>query len=160
MCASITYGRKHDGSTFDIHPQSQTVNYSGLWKTVDWQTTFSVFVSGFLNSSNLATSVIIAGCESLMTLTRVKRVARTPESRVLYFSRYLSYRIFLRFLLTKEDLGFSKNSTYLTSLKYSWPKDLYGLWLPRAVFLNRRAAARYRALASIIPGRERFSWNL
>ena len=30
----------------------------------------------------------------------------------------------------------------------------------RLVFLNRRAAARYRALASIIPGRERFSWNL
>jgi len=28
------------------------------------------------------------------------------------------------------------------------------------VFLNRRAVARYRALASIIPGRERFSWNL
>jgi len=25
---------------------------------------------------------------------------------------------------------------------------------------NRRAAARYSALASIIPGRERFSWNL
>ena len=32
--------------------------------------------------------------------------------------------------------------------------------LHRAVFLNRRAAARYRALASIIPGRERFCWNL
>jgi len=30
----------------------------------------------------------------------------------------------------------------------------------RAVFLNRRAAARYRALASIIPGREKLSWNL
>jgi len=30
----------------------------------------------------------------------------------------------------------------------------------KAVFLNRRAAARYRALASIIPGREKFSWNL
>ena len=29
----------------------------------------------------------------------------------------------------------------------------------RAAFLNRRAAARYRALASIITGRERFSWN-
>ena len=28
------------------------------------------------------------------------------------------------------------------------------------VFLNRRAAARYRVLASIIPGRERFPWNL
>jgi len=31
--------------------------------------------------------------------------------------------------------------------------------LSRTVFLNRRAAARYPALASIIPGRERFSWN-
>ena len=30
----------------------------------------------------------------------------------------------------------------------------------RAAFLNGRAAARYRALASIIPGRERFSWKL
>jgi len=30
----------------------------------------------------------------------------------------------------------------------------------RPVFLTRRAAARYRALVSIIPGRERFSWNL
>jgi hypothetical protein len=30
---------------------------------------------------------------------------------------------------------------------------------PTAVFLNRRAAARYRALASIIPGHEKFSWK-
>ena len=30
----------------------------------------------------------------------------------------------------------------------------------RPVFLNRRAAPQYRALTSIIPGRERFSWNL
>jgi len=30
----------------------------------------------------------------------------------------------------------------------------------RTLFLNCRAAARYRALASIIPGRERFSWKL
>jgi len=29
-----------------------------------------------------------------------------------------------------------------------------------AVFLNRRAAARYRVLASIIPGREKCSWKL
>jgi hypothetical protein len=27
------------------------------------------------------------------------------------------------------------------------------------VFLNSRAAARYRVLASIIPGLERFFWN-
>jgi len=31
--------------------------------------------------------------------------------------------------------------------------------LSRPVFLNRQAAARYRALASIIPGLERF-WKL
>jgi len=36
-------------------------------------------------------------------------------------------------------------------------KELLG---SRAVFLNRWAAARHRALASIIPGRERFSWKL
>jgi len=38
-----------------------------------------------------------------------------------------------------------------------------GIWhysQSRAVFLNRRAAVRYRALASIITGLERFSWNL
>jgi len=29
----------------------------------------------------------------------------------------------------------------------------------KTIFLNRRAAAQYRALASIIPGRERLSWN-
>jgi len=30
----------------------------------------------------------------------------------------------------------------------------------RAAFLNRRTVTRYRVLASIKPGRERFSWNL
>ena len=36
------------------------------------------------------------------------------------------------------------------------------MWSPffRPVSLNRRVAARYRALGSVIPGRERFSWNL
>ena len=34
------------------------------------------------------------------------------------------------------------------------------IWHFIAVFLNRRATARYRALASITPGREKFSWNL
>ena len=38
--------------------------------------------------------------------------------------------------------------------------ELLRLGMLRSVFLNRRAAARYQALASIILGRERFSWNL
>jgi hypothetical protein len=43
-------------------------------------------------------------------------------------------------------------------------RDMWHAWgrgeVFTAVFLNRRAAARYWALGSIIPGRERFSWNL
>jgi len=35
-----------------------------------------------------------------------------------------------------------------------------GLTAHSAVFLNRRAAVRYLALVSIIPAREKFSWNL
>jgi len=38
--------------------------------------------------------------------------------------------------------------------KLTWAEGI------RAVFLNHRTAARYRALAPIIPGRERFFWNL
>lgn len=56
----------------------------------------------------IATSAILAGFERLMTLTRVS---------ILVEVFIVSY--FLRFLLTKEDLGFSNNSTYSTSLKYS-----------------------------------------
>jgi len=42
----------------------------------------------------------------------------------------------------------------------SFEKVVLILLSSKAVFLNRRAAARYRALASIIPGCERFSWKL
>jgi len=47
-------------------------------------------------------------------------------------------------------------TVYGTGLSHRWLRRVF----LRVVFLNRRAAARYRALASIIPGRERFSWNL
>jgi len=48
------------------------------------------------------------------------------------------------------------HNTYCLSFR-----SLFSLRPPsRKVFLNRRAAARYRALASIIPGREKFPWNL
>jgi len=46
-----------------------------------------------------------------------------------------------------------------TGLEGTVPETSY-YWSIKLVFLNRRAAALYRALASIIPGRERFSWNL
>jgi len=34
------------------------------------------------------------------------------------------------------------------------------VWQHTTTFFNRRAAALYRALASILSGHERFSWNL
>jgi len=43
---------------------------------------------------------------------------------------------------------------------FIWIVLVSSLYLSRLVFLKRRAAARYRALASIIPRGERFSWNL
>ena len=46
---------------------------------------------------------------------------------------------------------FSRYFRYLSNLRRKYG----GSNSSRAVFLNRRAAARYRALASIIPGRER-----
>ena len=49
---------------------------------------------------------------------------------------------------------------YRISFIYKDESRSQGAARPKAVFLNRRAAARYRALASIIPGREKFSWNL
>ena len=57
------------------------------------------------------------------------------------------------------------NGEYVYSVAV-WEKKKKNYWvliLPvhcSPVFLNGRAAARYRALVSIIPGRERFLWNL
>jgi hypothetical protein len=42
----------------------------------------------------------------------------------------------------------------------SFEKVVLILLSSKAVFLNCRAAVQYRALASIIPGYERFSWKL
>jgi len=39
--------------------------------------------------------------------------------------------------------------------KWHWSDNITTLYLLKPVFLNRRAAARYRALASIIPDHER-----
>jgi len=49
-----------------------------------------------------------------------------------------------------------KNYFYVTVYIFSTSHG----WSARPEFLNLRAAARNRALASIIPGHERFSWNL
>ena len=56
------------------------------------------------------------------------------------------------------------NGKYLFTLfKQSLLRQVHSVFhgeFSRAAFLNGRAAARYRALASIITRRERFYWNL
>jgi len=47
-----------------------------------------------------------------------------------------------------------------TTLHYTTFRQLVSVMSSSAVFLSHRAAARYRALVSIIPVRERFCWNL
>ena len=46
------------------------------------------------------------------------------------------------------------------SYRHSYPSTRDYLLSHNTVFLKRRAAARYRALVSFIPGREKFPWNL
>jgi len=48
----------------------------------------------------------------------------------------------------------------LSGLQVQHGKTRFMQRLSTPVFLNRRAVVRYRALASIMPGHERFSWNL
>ena len=45
-------------------------------------------------------------------------------------------------------------------LQQKWKNCIFSIPCFTTMFLNRRDAIQYRALASIIPGRERFSWNL
>jgi hypothetical protein len=59
-----------------------------------------------------------------------------------------------------EDTSIEKNYSEINTIE----KYLVSLWTGlgvlynRSMFLNRRAAARYRTLASIIPGRENLSF--
>jgi len=51
------------------------------------------------------------------------------------------------------------NKTQVLMIVYLSTNKQNSLWF-KSVFLNRRAAAPYQALASNIPGREKFFWNL
>jgi len=70
-------------------------------------------------------------------------------NRVLGFGSRLCFH-----LQIKESAESGKN------LRKNYPQAISSKGSSKLVFLNRRTAARYRVLASIIPGRERFSWNL
>jgi len=64
-------------------------------------------------------------------------------------------------LVVIPNRTFCENISAQSSKVSNFGENLLGVeWQRTALFLNRRAATRYRALTSIIPGRERFSWNL
>ena len=78
-----------------------------------------------------------------------------PLSNSLTLSLSLSlYSFQWQELLLYQDVA--RHTLPFNNLK----KVDFGPYSSRPAFLNRRAAARYRDLALIIPGRERFSWNL
>ena len=62
------------------------------------------------------------------------------------------------------DIAHTRGNSLFLILSYdrsiASSKIVFHTVLSRAVFLNRRTAAQYRPLETIIPGRERFSWNL
>ena len=65
-----------------------------------------------------------------------------------------------------KDMTFSVSHQSAGHTRVDFKKQLMakpvknGILFSIPVFLNRRAVARYLALASVIPGLERFSWNL
>jgi len=107
---------------------------------------------------------IYVGCHNVMsveypetalgykiTLNDLQPIPSTPSFTTYYPSFNIHHKTNLLSLTQNRPLNSS-----LYTLKFSTPV----LKSSSAVFLNRRAAAWYRDLASIIPGRENFSWNL
>ena len=87
-----------------------------------------------------------------------------PSHRIGNLTAYI--RGAQTFPIYRRSLKILGASYLILSKPHSWgPTDIrahrpeFVHLCSRAMFLNRRAAARYRALALIIPGRERFSWN-
>ena len=78
--------------------------------------------------------------------------------------KQLNVMLYVRCSLSGSDLYVlpEKRVEFIAvcSQYFIWIVLVSSFYLYRPVFLNRRAAARYGALALIIPGCERFSWNL
>jgi hypothetical protein len=70
---------------------------------------------------------------------------------------YIQLAILLSIARSRITFSF-RSVVCLTTCPKLPPKRAFHIVRSRAVFLNRRAATRYRALASIIPGRESLSF--
>jgi hypothetical protein len=115
-----------------------------------------------LASSWPANALLLTGCLRSLHTGLLGRRRQLALSRVSFWG---SYRCHMRELTNMPKiisfLGLCQEISHsilnhLISASLSVHRALHS----RPAFLNRRVAARYRALALIIPGRERFSWNL
>ena len=99
--------------------------------------------------------------------------------RIYSWSCYLDEDLPLRYYNPTNRTRYKTKHVFDVTLNANWkPRKRLGIHFTRwhlalhhrqwkvsrkyakTVFLNRRAAAQYRALESITPDRERFSWNL
>ena len=114
----------------------------------------SIAVLIFFLSSPIYTAVLWKLCQNFTNKTSMKY-----ERTVLKFGLFMRFAFDLRHsgravfeIMAQKATRFGFTGGYTHSNCFSRPTSLTAR--SKAVFLNRRA------LASIIPGRERFSWNL
>jgi hypothetical protein len=79
----------------------------------------------------------------------------TPSSPGAFFELYFFFKLAIIYSFVKGLSSAVSVGSRISFLIFPWSSlSLSSI----SVFLNRRAAARYRALASITPGRENFSF--
>jgi len=95
------------------------------------------------------------GVRVVMSLAGQSPVQDSPKANISHTNNYGGA------LCARKRPSSNTGITYVVTVTYPvcTTENLLNGTLAKVVFLNRRVAARYRALASIIPGRERFSWN-
>jgi len=98
------------------------------------------------------------------TNTQSGYVTRRFSTATSFAIKQLNVTLFVHYSLSGSHYHFlpekSVEFSAIWSQYFIWIVLVSSLYLSRQVFLNGRAAVRYRALASFIPRREGFSWNL
>ena len=154
--------RSHLSAVYSVHIYRQFISFTSI---------------SSLFRSHLSAVYSVHFYRQFISFTSIGSLFRSRLSAV-YFVHI--YRQFISFTSISSLFRSHLSAVYFIHIYQQFHSTLYGynkftfiqisdcvnfFVLPSAtlcfgpVFLNRRAAARYRALASIIPGRERFSWN-
>jgi hypothetical protein len=87
-----------------------------------------------------------------------KRSTLRSVARLVLLNYVTCFSSCCKFFMFRYEKYFYGHIIKKDSIEVQWKMRFW--MLSKAVFLNRWVVARYRALASIIPGNETFSWNL